>query len=97
MGGVLQVLEDERPENAPTNLRLYTVYYRCKTYKPFSAEEIAKRESEEAVRQAAREADYEKAKALVADPKAYLKVSGQRPTKDAMPITRPFSWATKRM
>ena len=67
-----QVLEDERSENAPTNLRLYTVYYRCKTYKPFSAEEIAKRESEKAARQAAYEADYEKAKALVADPKAYL-------------------------
>ncbi len=67
-----QVVEDERSENAPTNLRLYTVYYRCKTYKPFSAEEIAKREAEKAARQAAYEADYEKAKALVADPKAYL-------------------------
>ena len=50
-----------------------------------------------AARQAAYEADYEKAKALVADPKAYLKVSGRRPTKDAMPVRRPFSWATKRM
>ena len=37
------------------------------TYKPFSAEEIAKREAEKAAQQAAYDADYEKAKALVAD------------------------------